>query len=98
TNAADTLIVISSDLSHYHTYHDAQLQDQNTAQAIENLLPEHINYEDACGRNPVNGLLTLAKKKDWKCHSIDLRNSGDTAGDKQRVVGYGAFILTDNDQ
>lgn len=89
----ETLIVISSDLSHYHNYHTANRLDKHTSQAIEHLQPERISYEDACGRNPLNGLLTLAQKKQLKIETIDLRNSGDTAGSKDRVVGYGAYIV-----
>ncbi len=89
----ETLIVISSDLSHYHNYTAAQKLDQKTSLAIENCQPEKISFEDACGRSPLNGLLTLAIKKHLKIDTIDLRNSGDTAGDKQRVVGYGAYVV-----
>lgn len=92
-NDEQTLIVISSDLSHYHSYHDAQQRDQATSHAIEAMQPEKIGYEDACGRNPLNGLLLLAKQQGLHVHTIDLRNSGDTAGDKSRVVGYGAYVV-----
>ncbi|MDH5483984.1 MAG: AmmeMemoRadiSam system protein B [Gammaproteobacteria bacterium] len=89
----DTLIVISSDLSHYLDYSAAQAMDRATSHAIENLQPELIKYEMACGRNPVNGLLELARKKHLHAHLLDLRNSGDTAGTKDRVVGYGAYAF-----
>jgi len=89
----DTLIVISSDLSHYHNYLSAQQLDRKTSLAIENCQPEKISYEDACGRSPLNGLLTLAKQKHLDIDTVDLRNSGDTAGDKERVVGYGAYVV-----
>jgi len=92
-NNDDTIIVISSDLSHYHDYLTATKLDQHTSAAIENLQPENISYDDACGRSPLNGLLTLAKQKHSSIQTIDLRNSGDTAGDKQRVVGYGAYVV-----
>lgn len=88
-----TLIVISSDLSHYLDYHSAQQRDKATSQAIEHLQTESIGYEDACGRNPVNGLLQLAKQHHLKAEMIDLRNSGDTAGSRDQVVGYGAYIV-----
>lgn len=91
----ETLIVISSDLSHYHSYEAARAQDQQTSQAILNLQPENIHYEDACGRNPVNGLLLAAQRHGLKPHLIDLRNSGDTAGPRDRVVGYGAYAFVD---
>lgn len=89
----DTLIVISSDLSHYHNYEVARRLDAHTTQAIEQLLPENISYDDACGRAPLNGLLTLAKQKQLTIDTLDLRNSGDTAGSKDRVVGYGAYAV-----
>ncbi|MFO7604134.1 MAG: AmmeMemoRadiSam system protein B, partial [Gammaproteobacteria bacterium] len=90
----DTLIVISSDLSHYHDYHSAQQLDRRTTQAIENLDYTHLDYEDACGRNPLSGLLYLAQKKHLHIKTLDLRNSGDTAGPRDQVVGYGAYVAT----
>jgi hypothetical protein len=90
---SETLIVISSDLSHYHDYKTAQQLDQATSTAIEHLQYEQLNYESACGRTPVSGLLKLARDNSLTVKNIDLRNSGDTAGDKQRVVGYGAYII-----
>lgn len=88
---AETLVVISSDLSHYQDYASAKQQDFATSQAIENLHPEAIAYHDACGRLPINGLLLVAKKLGLTVTPYDLRNSGDTAGDRDRVVGYGAY-------
>ncbi len=88
-----TLIVISSDLSHYHDYHTSQQRDRATTRAIEALAPERISYEDACGRNPVNGLLQLARAHHLHVTTLDLRNSGDTAGPHDRVVGYGAYSV-----
>lgn len=90
----DTLIVISSDLSHYHDYKSAQKMDRRTSDAIEALDYEQIDYEDACGRNPVSGLLYLAKQKHLHIRTLDLRNSGDTAGPRDQVVGYGAYMAT----
>ena len=90
---SETLIVISSDLSHYHDYATAQQLDKATSKAIENLQYEQLDFESACGRVPVSGLLRLAKNKALTVKNIDLRNSGDTAGDKHRVVGYGAYII-----
>jgi AmmeMemoRadiSam system protein B len=87
----ETLIVISSDLSHYHDTATARRMDQSTAEAIERLRPEAVHYEDACGRNPINGLLLAAAAHGLKAHTLDLRNSGDTAGPTDRVVGYGAW-------
>jgi AmmeMemoRadiSam system protein B len=91
--STDTLVVVSSDLSHYHDYRRAQQLDQDTSNAIVHLQPEKIGYEDACGRNPVNGLLTLAKQHHLHVIAADLRNSGDTAGPRDRVVGYGAYLF-----
>ena len=88
-----TLIVISSDLSHYHNYETALRLDKQTSKLIEQLQPEKIFSENACGKNPLNGLLTLAKTKQLKINQLDLRNSGDTAGSKDRVVGYGAYAV-----
>jgi len=89
----ETLIVISSDLSHYHNYATAQKMDRSTSHAIEALRYEDIHYDDACGRNPVSGLLHLARKRNLNVHTIDLRNSGDTAGTRDSVVGYGAYVI-----
>jgi hypothetical protein len=89
----ETLIVISSDLSHYHSYATAQQLDQATTRAIEELRLEDIGYEDACGRNPVAGLLQVARNRGFHIDTVDLRNSGDTAGPRDQVVGYGAYLL-----
>lgn len=89
----ETLIVISSDLSHYHDYDTARDMDSAVSEAIEALKPERVGYEGACGRNPINGLLRVASRKGMKAETIDLRNSGDTAGPKDRVVGYGAYVF-----
>jgi len=89
----ETLIVVSSDLSHYHDYQTAQQMDRATSQAIEQLRPEDIDFDHACGRNPVNGLLHAARRLGLKGKTIDLRNSGDTAGSHDRVVGYGAYVF-----
>ncbi len=93
-NGPQTLFVISSDLSHYQDYATAQRQDSATCRAIETLHPERIGYHDACGRNPVNGLLIAARHHGLKVTTLDLRNSGDTAGPGDKVVGYGAWIFT----
>jgi AmmeMemoRadiSam system protein B len=87
----ETLIVISSDLSHFLDYEQARARDSHTSDAILELDPGRIGYADACGRNPVNGLLLAARKHGLEATLVDLRNSGDTAGSKQRVVGYGAY-------
>jgi len=92
-NDEHTLIVISSDLSHYHDYATAQRMDRRTSEAIVALQGDQIDYEDACGRTPVKGLLQLARQRGLEGEIIDLRNSGDTAGDRDRVVGYGAYVF-----
>lgn len=89
----ETLIVISSDLSHYLDYDTASALDRRTSDAIEALDYQHISYDQACGRIPVSGLLYLARRKGLHGETIDLRNSGDTAGSRDRVVGYGAYVF-----
>ncbi|MGZ8137533.1 MAG: AmmeMemoRadiSam system protein B [Methylococcaceae bacterium] len=89
----ETLIVISSDLSHYHDYATARQLDKATSATIEQLQYEQLSFDSACGRTPVSGLLKLARQKSLSIRNIDLRNSGDTAGDKSRVVGYGAYVI-----
>ena len=90
----ETLIVISSDLSHYHDYNTARAMDSETCLAIEEMNPAAIHYDQACGRNPVIGLLMAANKHGLHAVTLDLRNSGDTAGDKSSVVGYGAWAFS----
>lgn len=89
----ETTIVISSDLSHYHDYATARRLDAATCHAIEALDPQRIGHHDACGRHPVNGLLLLARRKGLAVTTLDLRNSGDTAGPRDHVVGYGAWAF-----
>lgn len=89
----ETLIVISSDLSHYHDYKTAQKYDELTSRIIEQLQYEQLGLESACGRVPISGLLKLVRERSLSVTTIDLRNSGDTAGDKTRVVGYGAYVI-----
>jgi MEMO1 family protein len=86
----ETLLVISSDLSHYLAYDQAQATDRETAHSILNRRP-NLNPYQACGAAPVNGLLLAATRKRLEPELIDLRNSGDTAGDRRRVVGYASF-------
>ena len=88
----ETLIVISSDLSHYLNYPEAQAIDRSTAEAILGLRTD-ITHEQACGATPVTGLNLAAQRRHLAPQLLDLRNSGDTAGDKSRVVGYGAFAF-----
>jgi len=89
----ETLILISSDLSHYHDYDTARALDGRTCDAIEHCQPDAIGYEQACGRIPVNGLLAVARRKQLQIETLALCNSGDTAGDRNRVVGYGAWAF-----
>jgi MEMO1 family protein len=90
----ETLIVISSDLSHYLDYDSARRMDAHTTEAIEHLAPEEISFHHACGRIPVNGLLLAARHHHLHATTLDLRNSGDTAGSRDRVVGYGAYAFS----
>lgn len=89
----ETLLVISSDLSHYHDYATARQRDHETSRLIEALRFDEIVGDAACGKIGVNGLLKLLRDKGLSIKTIDLRNSGDTAGDKARVVGYGAYVV-----
>lgn len=88
----ETLIVVSSDLSHCHRYADAQAIDRATAAAILGLAPT-LDHEGACGATPINGLLLCAREQGVGAELLDLRNSGDTAGDRSRVVGYASFAF-----
>jgi len=87
----ETVFVISSDLSHYHDYDSAAKIDRQTAESIHELQADRLRGERACGFLPIGGFLTLAKQRGLHPHVLDLRSSGDTAGPKDRVVGYGAF-------
>ena len=88
-----TAIVISSDLSHYHDYETARRLDAATSRAIEELRPDDIGPDQACGRLPIKGLLRVARAHGLKATTVDLRNSGDTAGPRRDVVGYGAWVF-----
>lgn len=89
----ESLVVVSSDLSHYHDYIQAQKIDEQTASAIETLDDGAVSDEGACGRYPVKGLLASARHHHLQVKTLDLRNSGDTAGSRDRVVGYGAWVF-----
>ena len=89
----ETLIVISSDLSHYMEYDMARTMDAEATLAIEKLEPQALTYHHACGRTPVSGLLVAARNHHLKATTLDLRNSGDTAGPRDQVVGYGAYAF-----
>ena len=92
----ETLVVISSDLSHFLSYRLAQQTDRGTVDAMLALLPL-TSHEQACGATPVNGLLLAARKHHLQPHLLHLCNSGDTAGDRQRVVGYAALAFCEPD-
>jgi AmmeMemoRadiSam system protein B len=92
----ETLIVISSDLSHYHSYATAQDIDSSTVSEILAFAP-HTDHEQACGATPINGLLLCAKRRGMQIELLDQRNSGDTAGDRSRVVGYASFALRETE-
>jgi len=92
-NGAETLIVVSSDLSHYYDYATACRLDRRTAQAIEQLAPESLDRWSACGRFAIRGLLRAAATHGLRAVTIDVRNSGDTAGSRDEVVGYGAWAF-----
>jgi AmmeMemoRadiSam system protein B len=89
----ETLVVVSSDLSHYLDYEAARRLDAQTTRAIEALAPEALDQGRACGCIPVQGLLLAARRHGLQVHAVDLRSSGDTAGPQDRVVGYGAYVL-----
>lgn len=89
----DSLIVVSSDLSHYQDYTTCQRRDRATTANIEAKQGQRIGPHDACGAYPVRGLLQAAREHAWQVRTLDLRNSGDTSGDRARVVGYGAYAF-----
>ncbi len=91
---SETLIVVSSDLSHYLPYSQAKELDALTARAIQELRPEEIRHDHACGRMPMGGLLIRAREEGLSVDCVDLRNSGDTAGPRNQVVGYGSFLFS----
>jgi len=90
----ETLIVVSSDLSHYLDYEQAVAMDAETTRTIEALRPEAIAPTQACGHVPLGGLLREAQRHGLEARTLDLRNSGDTAGPRDRVVGYGAYAFS----
>ncbi|MDH3638233.1 MAG: AmmeMemoRadiSam system protein B [Gammaproteobacteria bacterium] len=94
---AETLIVISSDLSHYHDYETARGLDRFTSDRITALDTRGLTSEHACGVIPVSGLLRAAARRGLRAATLDLRNSGDTAGPKDQVVGYGAYAFYEPD-
>jgi len=89
----ETLVVISSDLSHYEDYSTACKVDAAATAAILALDERGLDEESACGRVPICGLLRFAKRNGLRAERVDLRNSGDTAGPRDQVVGYGAYAF-----
>lgn len=89
----DTLYIASSDLSHYHSYADAKRIDSVANQSIPSLDFKKAEYIEACGKTAILTLMQIAKSKGWKGKLLDYRNSGDTAGPKDGVVGYGAYAF-----
>jgi AmmeMemoRadiSam system protein B len=89
----ETRFVVSSDLSHYHDYETARTLDRATTQAIEDLRYEDLGAGDACGFHPLRGLLRAARRHALQVETLDLRNSGDTAGSRDQVVGYGSYAF-----
>lgn len=87
------LIVASTDLSHYHDYEQARQLDAKSNQAVLTTDPKSMESCEACGKIGVQALLEFARRRKWRPVLTDLRNSGDTAGDKQRVVGYASYLL-----
>ena len=88
-----TVVVVSTDLSHYLPHNEAVVRDSGTARQIVAMNTGAVGDHDACGCRPLRGLLRSANERGLTVHQLDLRNSGDTAGDKERVVGYGAFAI-----
>jgi hypothetical protein len=88
----ETLIVVSSDLSHYRDYETARRLDAATSEAILRLDAEPLGADRACGFAAVQGLLLAARRRGLRVECVDLRSSGDTGGSRDRVVGYGAYV------
>jgi AmmeMemoRadiSam system protein B len=94
----ETRVVVSSDLSHYHDYLTALAVDGATAQAITGLDVTIIDSDHACGSRAIRGLIGIARRHGLHATAVDVRNSGDTAGPRDRVVGYGAFVFQEQEQ
>ncbi len=91
----ETVVLVSSDLSHYEDHRSAARHDAETAASIAACASDAIGPHDACGASPLRGLLDVARERGLEPEVLDLRSSGDTAGPRDRVVGYGAFSLAD---
>jgi AmmeMemoRadiSam system protein B len=92
-----TIIVVSSDLTHHLPLEEARLRDRVTANAIERLDGAALGPRSACGRSAIAGLLTAAQRHGLSSRTVDLRTSGDTAGPRQSVVGYGSWVFSRED-
>lgn len=90
---SETLVILSSDLSHYLHHDTAVERDRRTAEAILALRRDAVADTDACGAYPLRGLLRVAERRGLEPRLLDLRTSGDTGGDRESVVGYGAFAF-----
>lgn len=88
-----TLVVVSTDLSHFHDYETARQVDAETSASIVARAPERLDVSRACGHVALGGLLVVARRRGWSVAALDLRNSGDTGGPLDRVVGYGAYVF-----
>ncbi len=88
----DVLVLVSSDLSHYHSYEQARQLDSQTDNQIRNC-SDALQPEQACGCHALNGLLLAAREEGYRVAGLDLRNSGDTAGPRDQVVGYGSYVV-----
>jgi AmmeMemoRadiSam system protein B len=91
--APETIVVVSSDLSHYHDYATAKRLDHETSRWIEALQGGKLSGDRACGYVGIRGLLRLAKQRGLHVTTLDVRNSGDTSGPREQVVGYGAYAI-----
>lgn len=89
----ETLIVVSSDLSHFRDYSTAQAIDRETSDLIEHCQWQQLNGERACGFCCICGLLKIVEQRKLRVETIDLRNSGDTSGTRAQVVGYGSYVV-----
>lgn len=88
------VIIVSSDLSHYHQYEEAKRRDRSFVDALLEGTRQDVAHGEACGRAPILTLMTVAEQYDWQPHLLDYRNSGDTAGGRREVVGYAAIAYT----
>ncbi len=91
----EDILLVSSDLSHYHRYDDARIRDTSFLEGVLDFDFSSVARGEACGLIPILSLMIVAREKGWKPHLLDYRNSGDTSGDRSRVVGYGSVVYTE---